>query len=158
MSLAASVVVLLFVLNKRNKEIIKLNNVINSQNNTIIVEWTKSMYESYMDKWNNMFEEMDYPIDSWTEKKIGGLLWNIASKTIDYLVVINHSPNKLQRHVNSVNDVIKKNRNNTDATTFHKDITTVPVKAVAIYDWLNKYCEKDNYMAFGYELKVNENE
>ena len=69
-------------------------------------QWSKAMHRAYADRWNEVFEKIKHPIEETSKSEINVLCWEIASKTMDYLLVENDDPNVLERNRNCVDAVL----------------------------------------------------
>ena len=120
-------------------------------------EWSKAMYVRYADRWNKLFENITYPVDKATKGEIMILCWEIASVTIDMLMVEGKDPNMLQRHKNSINIILEgKSWEEADLETFYDDPTTIPSKVLAVYNILKSQAGAKQTIqtpAFGYLIE-----
>ena len=71
-----------------------------SSERTIEQQWSKAMYKVYSERWNEVFDNIKHPIEDISISEINVLCWDIASKTMDYLLVENDDPNVLERNMN----------------------------------------------------------
>ena len=112
-------------------------NVISSVNNTVNA-WNIAMYNRFAERWQILYDKIEYPTDKATKAEISVLSWEISSLTMDYLMMVNESPNLLERHKESVNAVIcGLGYNEMGLKPFFEDPTTVPAKVLAVYNTLS---------------------
>ena len=120
-------------------------------------EWANAMYARYADRWNALFENITYPVDKATKGEIISLCWEIASVTMDMLMVEGNDPNTLQRHKHSIDIIIKgKSWAEADLETFYDDPTTIPTKVLAVYNILKTNAGAKQVIhtpAFGYLIE-----
>lgn len=103
----------------------------------IIRKWDRAMYDRFYERWQNLYDHVEYPADKATKAEISVLSWEIASLTMDYLMMVNNSPNLLERHKESVNSVINELKyQDMGLKPFFEDPTTVPGKVLAVYNTL----------------------
>ena len=122
-------------------------------------EWSKLMYEEYSDRWNELFEKIKYPIEEGTKSEICLLCWEIASKTMDYLLVDNDDQNVLERNKQSV-DAVLMNRKiyEQELKEFFVDPSTVPAKVIGVYETLVSMLtkgQKYSTQIFGYLVEIS---
>lgn len=138
--------------NNTNKEIPPSIEPIKNEN-----EWANAMYARYADRWNTLFENIAYPVDKATKGEIISLCWEIASVTMDMLMVEGNDPNTLQRHRHSIDIIIKgKSWTEADLEMFYDDPTTIPTKVLAVYNILKTNAGAKQVIhtpAFGYLIE-----
>ncbi len=130
-----------------------------SPDSSIKQKWSKSMYMAYADRWNEVFENIKYPIEETAKSEIGVLCWDIASKTMDYLLVENDDPNVLERNRNGVDAVLsEKKLSEMELKEYFDDPSTVPAKVIGVHDALSSQLTKDQCFStqvFGYLVKLS---
>ena len=100
--------------------------------------WSNAMYNRFSERWQNLYDHIEYPADKASKAEISVLSWEIASLTMDYLMMVNNSPNLLERHKESVSYVINELKyQDMGLKTFYEDPTTVPAKVLAVYNTLD---------------------
>ena len=100
-------------------------------------KWSMAMYKRFAERWQNLYDNVEYPVDKATKAEISVLSWEISSLTMDYLMLINESPNLLERHKESVNSIIENLKyQEMGLKPFYEDPTTVPAKVLAVYNTL----------------------
>lgn len=119
---------------------------------TVLSVLSSSMHAKYCDEWMSLFSEIKYPIDNEDKAKIISLLWNVASISIDCLMVDNNDQNLLQRHRDSTAFLTGETSKWENLKAFHRDPSTVPCQVIAIYDILKEIGYKGVIIAFGYKL------
>ena len=122
-------------------------------------QWSKAMYRAYSDRWNQVFENIKHPIEETSKSEISVLCWDIASKTMDYLLVENDDPNVLERNRNSV-DAVLSGRKLTDLELkeYFDDPSTVPAKVIGVHDALSSQLTKEQCFStqvFGYLVELS---
>lgn len=130
-----------------------------STDSSVRQQWSKAMYRAYADRWNEVFENIKYPIEETAKSEIGVLCWDIASKTMDYLLVENDDPNVLERNRNGVDAVISgKKLSEMELKEYFDDPSTVPAKVIGVHDALSSQLTKDQCFStqvFGYLVKLS---
>ena len=132
-------------------------------NNEIARKWSDAMYNRFAEKWQNLYDHIGYPIDKASKAEISVMSWEIASLTMDYIMLVNESPNLLERHKASVDSIINnKNYQEMGLKTFYEDPTTVPAKVLAVYNTLSpQVAARQSFETniFGYYVTIpNKNE
>ncbi len=122
-------------------------------------QWSKAMYRVYVDRWNEVFENIKHPIEETSKSEIMVLCWDIASKTMDYLLVENDDPNVLERNRNSVDAVLSgKKISELNLKEFFDDPSTVPAKVIGVHDALSSQLTKGQCFStqvFGYLVELS---
>lgn len=137
--------------------------VVNNTDNSVQSKWSKAMYSRFAERWSDLFESIQYPAEPATKAEISVLSWEIASATMDYLMVDNDDQNTLGRHRNSVQAIIEgKKYADMELKEFYEDPSTVPACAITVNDTL-KVNLQDNQsfpiQAFGHYIELtNKNE
>lgn len=126
------------------------------EENSLYNKWSQSMYQRYNSQWDDLFDHIHRQITPEEKGKISLLLWELASQTINYLKETNPDVNRLRYHSDGVK-MITDNLplEDLDLKAFYKDPSTVPVKAIAIYEWLEEQGVKVDTTAFGYHLNLS---
>lgn len=107
-------------------------------NNEIAKKWSNSMYNRFAERWQNLYDHIGYPTEKASKAEISIISWEIASLTMDYLMLVNDSPNLLERHKASVDSIVSnKNYQEMGLKPFYEDPTTVPAKVLAVYNTLS---------------------
>ena len=128
------------------------DNNINQEVSQIVIDaWTKKIYETYYKEWTNMFEKITYPSTETNMSEITLLVWEIASRTMDYIPVVHNDVNTLENNKNSVNKVIGE-LSKEPLEDYIKDPPTVPYKVIAIAEWLKFNKVRKAVAAFGYKI------
>lgn len=121
-------------------------------------QWSKAMYRAYANRWNEVFENIKHPIEETSKSEISVLCWDIASKTMDYLLVENDDPNVLERNRSSVDAVLsEKKLVDQNLKEYFDDPSTVPAKVIGVHDALSSQLVKEqNYSTqiFGYYVEL----
>lgn len=100
-------------------------------------EWSAGMYARFAEHWNDLFNNIQFPLQTGKKAEINVLCWEIASLTMDFLLVHNKDANVLERNKHSVDSVIKGIKvKDLDLKEFFEDPTTVPAKVLAVYNSL----------------------
>lgn len=122
-------------------------------------QWSKAMYRAYADRWNEVFENIKHPIEETSKSEINVLCWEIASKTMDYLLVENEDPNMLERNRKSVDAVLSgKKLSELELKEFFDDPSTVPAKVIGVHDVLSSQLTKEQSFStqvFGYLVELS---
>ena len=122
-------------------------------------QWSKAMYRIYADRWNEVFENIKHPIEETSKSEISVLCWDIASKTIDYLLVENNDPNVLERNRNSVDAILSgKKLSDLELKEYFDDPSTVPAKVIGVHDALCSQLTKEQCFStqvFGYLVELS---
>ena len=122
-------------------------------------QWSKAMYRAYTDRWNEVFENIKYPIEETSKSEICVLCWDIASRTMDYLLVENDDPNVLERNRNGVDAVLSgKKLSELELKEYFDDPSTVPAKVIGVHDTLSSQFTKEQCLStqvFGYLVKLS---
>jgi len=122
-------------------------------------QWSKAMYSIYADRWNEVFENIKYPIEETSKSEISVLCWDIASKTMDYLLVENDDPNVLERNRKSVDAILSgKKLSDLELKEFFEDPSTVPTKVIGVHDALCSQLTKEQCFStqvFGYLVELS---
>ena len=122
-------------------------------------QWSKAMYRAYADRWNEVFEKIKHPIEETSKSEINVLCWEIASKTIDYLLVENDDPNVLERNRNCVDAVLSgKKLSDLELKEYFDDPSTVPAKVIGVHDVLSSQLTKEQHFStqvFGYLVELS---
>lgn len=122
-------------------------------------QWSKAMYKAYADRWYEVFENIKHPIEKTSKSEICVLCWDIASKTMDYLIVENNDPNVLERNKNSVNAVLtEKGLYELELKEYFDDPSTVPAKVIGVHDTLSSQLTKEQSFStqvFGYLVELS---
>lgn len=104
----------------------------------VITEWNTAMYHRFNERWTNIFDKVEYPVDKSVKAEISVLSWEIASLTMDYLMFVNNSPNLLERNKESVNSIVEgRSYQEMGLKQFYEDPTTIPAKVLAVYNTLS---------------------
>ena len=110
-------------------------------------DWSKAMYLRYNSLWDDVFNNIE-------RARISLLLWDISSQTINFLKENNNDNNKVGYNADGVRMIMEDlSVNDIKLDKFYRDPTTVPVKVIAIYEWLEQQGVKESTTAFGYQLK-----
>lgn len=121
-------------------------------------EWSVGMYVRFAERWNDLFNNIQYPLQEGKKSEISILCWEIASLTMDYLLVHNKDTNVLERNKYSVESVIKGIKTKElDLKEFFEDPTTVPAKVLAVYNTLCQDIASDQKFTtqiFGYLVDI----
>lgn len=125
-------------------------------------KWAKAMYERFGDSWVSLFSNATYPADKSTRAEIFVKLWEIASLTMDYLLVVNDDPNVLKRNKEMTNAIVEglDLMKDVELKEFFQDPTSVQQKALIVYDLLSsQLASKQTFdvSAFGYKLELGKN-
>ena len=122
-------------------------------------QWSKAMYRAYADRWNEVFEKIKHPIEETSKSEINVLCWEIASKTMDYLLVENDDPNVLERNRNCVDAVLSgKKLSDLELKEYFDDPSTVPAKVIGVHDVLSSQLTKEQHFStqvFGYLVELS---
>lgn len=122
-------------------------------------QWSKAMYRAYADRWNEVFENIKYPIEETSKSEISVLCWDIASRTMDYLLVENDDPNVLERNRNGVDAILSgKKLSELELKEYFDDPSTVPAKVIGVHDALSSQLTKEQCFStqvFGYLVKLS---
>lgn len=113
--------------------------------------WTTKIYESYYKEWSHIFENIKYPSTEKDMSDISLLVWEIASRTMDYIPVVHNDINTLERNKISVDKIIGE-LSKEPLEEYIKDPTTVPYKVIAIAEWLKQNKVQKSVSAFGYNI------
>ena len=117
------------------------------------------MYRAYADRWNEVFEKIKHPIEETSKSEINVLCWEIASKTMDYLLVENDDPNVLERNRNCVDAVLSgKKLSDLELKEYFDDPSTVPAKVIGVHDVLSSQLTKEQKFStqvFGYLVELS---
>lgn len=119
------------------------------------VNWPASLHDRFCKQWLTQFSEISYPINPEDKARILALIWNVASISIDCLMVSSDDANQLQRHRDSVLFLNGETEEWENLKVFHRDPSTVPYKVIAIYDVLKESGYKGKVVAFGYKLIID---
>lgn len=104
----------------------------------LITEWNSAMYQRFNERWTNIFDKVTYPADKSVKAEISVLSWEIASLAMDYLMLVNKSPNLLERNRDSVKSIIEgRDYQEMALKQFYEDPTTIPAKVLAVYNTLS---------------------
>lgn len=126
---------------------------------TVEQKWSKAMYKAYSERWNEVFDNIKHPIEESSISEINVLSWDIASKTMDYLLVENDDPNVLERNRNSVNAVVSgKKLSDLELKEYFDDPSTVPAKVIGVHDVLSSQLTKEQKFStqvFGYLVELS---
>lgn len=126
---------------------------------TVAQQWSKAMYKAYSERWNHVFDNIKHPIEETSISEIYVLCWDIASKTMDYLLVENDDSNVLERNRNSVDAVVsEKKQSDIELKEYFDDPSTVPAKVIGIHDALSLQLTKEQHFStqvFGYLVKLS---
>lgn len=121
-------------------------------------KWSKAMYQRYNTKWDELFDNIQIPLTPEKNGEISWLLWEIASQTVNFIKESNSDLNKVGYNTEAVRMIIDNlPEDEIELKKFYNDRSTVQVRVIAIYEWLQKQGVKVDTTAFGYQLKV-ENE
>lgn len=127
--------------------------------NRIEPKWSKAMYELYSKQWNDFFDNIGIEIGDMQKAEFLLLLWNIASQTMDFLVVANNDPNTLRINENITNAIIDgKSLSEVEHKSFFEDPNTVEKKALAVFNYFKSLVADDQEIrisAFGYNIQIN---
>ena len=130
-----------------------------SSERTIEQQWSKAMYKVYSERWNEVFDNIKHPIEDISISEINVLCWDIASKTMDYLLVENDDPNVLERNRNSVDAVVSgKKLSELELKEYFADPSTVPAKVIGVHDVLSSRLTKEQHFStqvFGYFVNLS---
>ena len=122
-------------------------------------QWSKAMYKAYSERWNEVFDNIKYPIEETSMSEIIVLCWDIASKTMDYLLVENDDPNVLERNRNSVDALVsEKKLSDWELKEYFDDPSTVPAKVIGVHDVLSSQLtkgQKFSTQVFGYLVELS---
>ena len=122
-------------------------------------QWSKAMHRAYADRWNEVFEKIKHPIEETSKSEINVLCWEIASKTMDYLLVENDDPNVLERNRNCVDAVLSgKKLSDLELKEYFDDPSTVPAKVIGVHDVLSSQLTKEQHFStqvFGYLVELS---
>ena len=122
--------------NTEDMDIIKVSKEEDKEND--LERWSNAMYNRFSERWQNLYDHIEYPADKASKAEISVLSWEIASLTMYYLMMVNNSPNLLERHKESVSYVINELKyQDMGLKTFYEDPTTVPAKVLAVYNTLD---------------------
>ena len=117
------------------------------------------MYKAYSERWNEVFDNIKHPIEESSISEINVLCWDIASKTMDYLLVENDDPNVLERNRNSVDAVVsEKKLSDLELKEYFDDPSTVPAKVIGVHDVLSSQLTKEQKFStqvFGYLVELS---
>lgn len=126
---------------------------------SIAQQWSIAMYKKYTSRWNDVIESIKYPIEDKSKAEISLLCWEIASQTMDYLLVDNDDQNVLERNRSSVEAVLSnKNISDRDLKEYFDDPSTIPTKVIGVHDFLSSQLAKDQSYStqiFGYLVKLS---
>lgn len=122
------------------------------KSNALRSNWTKALHDRFCEQWLTQFSKVSYPISSEDRVKVLTLIWNVASISIDCLMVNSNDVNQLQRHRDSVLYLTGETDHWGNLKEFHYDPSTVPYQVIAIYDILKELGYKGTIVAFGYQL------
>lgn len=114
--------------------------------------WVRALHGKVCNQWLTQFSEISYPITTEEKAELFALLWNVASVSIDCLMVDCGDENRLQRHQDSVLYLTGETDNWENLKEFHRDPSTVPYQVIAIYDILKELGYNGKAVAFGYQL------
>ena len=124
----------------------------------VITEWNTAMYHRFNERWTNLFDKVDYPADKSVKAEISVLSWEIASLTMDYLMLTNNSPNLLERNKESVKSIIEgRDYQEMALKQFYEDPTTIPAKVLAVYNTLSpQVASRQTFETniFGYYVEI----
>lgn len=121
-------------------------------------KWSKAMYQRYNTKWDELFDNIQIPLTPEKNGEISWLLWEIASQTVNFIKESNSDLNKVGYNTEAVRMIIGNlPEDEIELKKFYNDRSTVQVRVIAIYEWLQKQGVKVDTTAFGYQLKA-ENE
>lgn len=122
--------------------------------------WAQAMHNRFSDRWNSLFEHVSYPVGEAQMAQMSLLLWEIASLTVDYLATVNNDPNLVQRNIDTTRWAMRNfNPADLNLKQFLHDPTTVPQRAIAVFDWLKAQgVESADVPAFGYRLQLEPND
>ena len=121
-------------------------------------KWSKAMYQRYNTKWDELFDNIQIPLTPEKNGEICWLLWEIASQTVNFIKESNSDLNKVGYNTEAVRMIIDNlPEEEIELKKFYNDRSTVQVRVIAIYEWLQKQGVKADTTAFGYQLKA-ENE
>ena len=122
-------------------------------------QWSKAMHRAYADRWNEVFEKIKHPIEETSKSEINVLCWEIASKTMDYLLVENDDPNVLERNRSCVDAVLSgKKLSDLELKEYFDDPSTVPAKVIGVHDVLSSQLTKEQHFStqvFGYLVELS---
>lgn len=129
--------------------------------NRIEPKWSKAMYELYSKQWNDFFDNIGIEIENTQRTEFLLLLWNIASQTMDFLIVANNDPNTLRINDNITNAIIEgKNVSEVEHKTFYEDPNTTEKKALAVFNFFKSQVTDEQEIqisAFGYDIQIDNN-
>ncbi len=118
-------------------------------------QWSHAMYLRYNGRWNDVFQNIKYPMTAKDAADISLLLWEISSKTMDFLLTDNNDINKLKRNSDSVEAIIGNlPEESLEQKAYYRDPTTVPARAIGIADWLEAQGVTAETTAFGYRINL----
>ncbi len=118
-------------------------------------EWSKAMYQRYNTKWDELFDNIQIPLTPEKNGEISWLLWEIASQSVNFFKESNSDLNKVGYNTEAVRMIINNlPEDEIELKKFYNDPSTVQVRVIAIYEWLQKQGVKVNTTAFGYQLKT----
>lgn len=117
--------------------------------------WQKSFHDRFCEQWLSLFSEISYPINAEDKAKMLALIWNVASISIDCLMVSSDDANQLQRHRDSILFLTGESERWENLKVFHRDPSTVPYQVIAVYDVLKESGYKGRIVAFGYKLIID---
>lgn len=117
--------------------------------------WPESLHDRFCKQWISQFSEISYPINAEDKARMLALIWNIASISIDCLMVCSDDANLLQRHRDSVLFLTGESERWGNLKVFHRDPSTVPYQVIAVYDVLKESGYKGGVVAFGYQLIID---
>lgn len=128
--------------------------IIHEEEECLEIKWSKAMYQRYNNQWNELFDNIKRPLTLEVKAEISGLLWEIASQSIDFLKVSNSDLNTLTSNSEAVRMVIENlSADDIELEKMSKDPGSTDEKIIAIYEWLSEQGVKTDTIAFGCKLK-----
>lgn len=118
-------------------------------------KWSKAMYQRYNATWDELFDNIQIPLTPEKNGEISWLLWELASQTVNFFKESNSDLNKVGYNTEAVRMIIGNlPEDQIELKKFYNDPSTVQVRVIAIYEWLQKQGVKVDTAAFGYQLKA----
>ena len=118
-------------------------------------KWSKAMYERYNGQWEELFANIERPLNTETKGKIALMLWEISSQAMNFLKQSNKDINCVRYQTDGVRMIVDDlTLDDISLDKFYVDPETVYVKAIAIYEWLQEQGVKADTTAFGYRLEL----